>query len=174
MRNTRPLELKFPRMIEGSVPMTRLSTVLAAVCWMNVVISLGAMENAPQLMMAPGVLVMMRLLPLDLNVALPDTTVGLPGLAWTSDVKHEATARTMALAFHVLLCNFCRVASTAPRASPTQCMARAKKPRGHITLAAHYSTKSRCFPTGRRLRATVREIYHEWGYSGIVTITCIA
>src|SRR5579863_3527429 len=53
------------------------------------------MENAPQLMMAPGVLVMMRLLPLDLNVAVPDTTVGLPGLAWTIPAKQEATATVM-------------------------------------------------------------------------------
>src|ERR1700679_1155641 len=92
IKNTRPFGGRFPRMIEGSVPMTRFKTVLAAVCWMKVVISLGAMENAPQLMMAPGVLVVMRVLPLFLNVALPETTVGLPGLAWTRPAKHEATA----------------------------------------------------------------------------------
>src|SRR5207244_9912176 len=97
IRNTRPLELKVPRMSEGSPPVTRLSTALCVFCWMNLVISSRPMENAPQLMTAPGVLVTVRVLPEELKVAVPETTLPPPGFAWVTPAKHDETASAKSL-----------------------------------------------------------------------------
>ncbi len=58
-RKTRPFEVSAPRMTERSGPMTRLRTLEAALCWMNRVVSLAPIENPCQLMIAPGLLVML-------------------------------------------------------------------------------------------------------------------
>ena len=50
-------------MTEGSEPMTRLRTLEAALCWVKRVVSPALMENPCQLMMAPGLLVMLSELP---------------------------------------------------------------------------------------------------------------
>ena len=63
IRKTRPFEVSVPRMTEGSGPMTRLRTLDAALCWMKLVVSLAPIENPRQLMMAPGLLVMLSELP---------------------------------------------------------------------------------------------------------------
>ena len=81
IRKTRPFDTSEPRMAVGSWPVTRLSTVLAACCWMKRVISSRAMENCCQLMIAPGVLVMVSVPPLTEKVTPPRTIVAPEGLA---------------------------------------------------------------------------------------------
>ena len=56
-------------MDEGSAPTTRLSTALEADCCWNLVISLAPIEKLCQLMTAPGLLVIVSLLPAVLKVA---------------------------------------------------------------------------------------------------------
>ena len=51
------------------MPVTRLSTVLAADCWMKRVVSAAPIENCCQLMIAPGVLMTDNKLPRLLIVA---------------------------------------------------------------------------------------------------------
>ena len=63
MRKTRPFDCRVPRMTDGSTPVTRLSTVLAADCWMKRVVSAAPIENCCQLMIAPGVLMTDSTLP---------------------------------------------------------------------------------------------------------------
>jgi len=81
MMNTRPLDCRLPRIWLGLPPVTRLSTVLAALCWTKRVNSPVLIEKLFQLMIAPGLLVTVRVLPLRANVADPLTTVGATGLA---------------------------------------------------------------------------------------------
>ena len=81
IRNTRPLDCSAPRMLDGSAPVTRLSTALAAFCCTKRVNSPRLIPKLCQLMMAPGVLVMVSVPPLVANVACPLTTWGAWGLA---------------------------------------------------------------------------------------------
>ena len=88
-------------MTEGSTPTTRLSTELAADCWIKRVTSLCEIEKPCQLMMAPGVLVIVSRLPCWLKSALPLTTAAPVGFAIavsTETEKHAATASEIALA----------------------------------------------------------------------------
>src|SRR5690242_13228403 len=91
MRKTRPFDCSVPRMLEGFCDTTRLSTPLAAFCWMKRVISSFWIENCCQLMIAPGELVIVRLLPLEENVALPAATLPPDGFA-KSEVAEAAKA----------------------------------------------------------------------------------
>src|SRR3989442_12420244 len=68
-------------MVDGFWLVTRLSTALLACCWMQRVISSLPIENCCQLMIAPGVLVIERVLPFAANVALPFATEAPEGLA---------------------------------------------------------------------------------------------
>src|SRR5271170_3965806 len=98
IRNTRPFDCNVPRMIEGSMPVTRFNTALEADCWTKLVISPTPIENPCQLMIEPGVLVIVSDLPLLLNEAWPLTTVGCTGLAHaTSAAKHAAIMQVNAL-----------------------------------------------------------------------------
>ena len=81
IRNTRPLDCKAPRMREGSLPVTRLSTALAAFCCTKRVSSPRLMPKLCQLMMAPGVLVTVSVAPLFWKLACPFATCGTSGLA---------------------------------------------------------------------------------------------
>jgi hypothetical protein len=93
IRKTRPLELSVPRIAEASPLTTRLSTALAAFCWMNFVVSPAPIEKPCQLMMLPGVFVTVRTLPWLLNVAWPWVTTGPTGLAQArAGAKQHATA----------------------------------------------------------------------------------
>ena len=56
-------------MLLGLLAMTRLSTAELADCWAKRVISLAPMEKFCQLMMVPGVLVTVRVLPLVAKLA---------------------------------------------------------------------------------------------------------
>ncbi len=95
-RNTLPLLVSDPRSADGSRPVTRFSTTLAALfCWKRVV-SPAPIENDPQLMMAPGVLVTVSCLPAVENVAPPLTTTGAAGFAWTADDQASAMPRASA------------------------------------------------------------------------------
>src|SRR6185503_11016715 len=91
-RKTRPFESSCPRMLDTSPPVTRLRTDDAAFCWMKRVSSSGRIENACQLMIAPGVLVIASVLPAVLKLALPEMTVGAVGFACEPPAKQEATA----------------------------------------------------------------------------------
>ena len=98
IRKTRPFDCKVPRMIEGSTPTTRLSTVLAADCWMKRVVSAAPIENCCQLMIAPGVLMTDNKPPLLVMLARPLTTVGPTGFAYANrPAKHAATATVTSL-----------------------------------------------------------------------------
>ncbi len=81
IRNTRPFESSWPRSADCPGPVTRLSTALAAPLWMKRVTSSGRIENACQLMIAPGVLVTVSVLPLVAKLAAPWATAGPVGLA---------------------------------------------------------------------------------------------
>src|ERR1039458_5638286 len=69
MRNTRPLDCSVPRILEGLLLMTRLSTEDEALCWTKRVISFAPIEKPCQLMMVPGVLVTLRVLPVVAKLA---------------------------------------------------------------------------------------------------------
>lgn len=87
-------------MLEGLLlQVTRFKTALAALCWMKRVVSLGPMLKLAQLMMAPGLLVIVRLgVPLPAKVAVPLTTVPPPGLATAnSAAKQDARATAISL-----------------------------------------------------------------------------
>src|SRR5512141_1871241 len=80
-RNTRPFDCRAPRISDGLTPTTRFKTELAADCWTKRVISFWAIEKFCQLMIEPGLLVMVSRLPLVLNTTLPLTTEKPDGLA---------------------------------------------------------------------------------------------
>ena len=80
-KNTRPLDCRLPKMTDGSTPVTRFSTWLLALCCTKRVSSPRLMLNCCQLMMAPGVLVTVKVLPTCENDACPLTTTGAWGLA---------------------------------------------------------------------------------------------
>ena len=63
IRNTRPLDSIWPRMADGFCPTMRLSTALLALRCRKRVISPWLMEKPFQLMMALGLLVMLRTSP---------------------------------------------------------------------------------------------------------------
>ena len=75
IRKTRPFELSCPRILLASPPTTRLRMALAAFCcWMRT-LSPAPMLNCCQLMMAPGVFWMLRVLAFGLvTVAWPAAT----------------------------------------------------------------------------------------------------
>src|SRR5882672_2372008 len=94
IRKTRPFEVSWPRISEGFWPTTRFSTPLAACCWMKRVISSRAIENCCQLMMAPGVFVMVSRLPLTEKVTPPAATEAPEGLAKAGSDDAENAAPT--------------------------------------------------------------------------------
>ena len=71
IRNTRPFDCRAPRIWVGSPPVTRLSTLLELLCWMNFTISPAEMEKLVQLMIAFGLLVIVKIFPCRENVTLP-------------------------------------------------------------------------------------------------------
>ena len=81
IKNTRPFDCSCPRMRDGSLPVTRLSTALAAFCCTKRVSSPRLMPKLCQLMMVPGVLVTVSVAPLVTKLAWPFTTFGACGLA---------------------------------------------------------------------------------------------
>ena len=81
MRNTRPLDSNCPRICEEVPPVTRLSTALEAPDCRKRVISLAPIEKPCQWMIAPGVLVMLSVLPWVEKLAVPAATPGPVGLA---------------------------------------------------------------------------------------------
>ena len=81
MMNTRPLDCSAPRIRDGSVPVIRLSTALAAFCCTKRVNSPRSMPKLCQWMMVPGVLVTVSSLPWVWKPACPCTTCGFCGLA---------------------------------------------------------------------------------------------
>ena len=96
IRKTRPFDCSVPNMTDGSAPTTRLSTELAADCWMKRVISFVPIENPRQLIIALGEFVIDSRLPCWLILALPETTDAPVGLASAKSVaKHDATAATI-------------------------------------------------------------------------------
>ena len=100
IRNTRPLDCSAPRITDGSGVTTRFRTLEAALCWMNLVVSLALIENPCQLMTAPGVFVIDSVVPLATTLACPLTTCGPTGFAYTSgNAKHAATKATRAFFF---------------------------------------------------------------------------
>jgi hypothetical protein len=98
MSATRPLDCSVPRICEGSTPVTRLSTLESALCCTKRVVSPAPMEKDCQLMMAPGVLVTVRVDPCLAIDAWPLTTdapVGFPHAgAWKAHATANATAET--------------------------------------------------------------------------------
>ena len=103
MRKTLPFDVSVPSSCEGSAPMTRLSTELAADCWMKLVVSFWLMLKPCQLMMALGLLVMVRVLPSWLIAAVPWTISAPIGLAWAWMLKQRVTARANGLIRNLLL-----------------------------------------------------------------------
>ena len=97
MRNTRPFDVSVPSSEEGSAPMTRFNTELLEDCWMKRVVSLLPMEKPCQLIIALGVLVTVKRLPLWLMLAVPLTTCAPTGLAWALRLKQQARVRTRGL-----------------------------------------------------------------------------
>ena len=81
MRNTRPFDVSVPRITDGSEPSTRLRTEEFELCWMKRVISPVPIEKPCQLMTAPGLLVMLRVLPCCAIDTWPLTTCGPTGFA---------------------------------------------------------------------------------------------
>jgi hypothetical protein len=79
------------------------------------VISFLPIENAPQLITAPGVFVTVSVLPLLLKLAVPETTLPPIGFAKAKGVKHDATASAKALAFNDVGCAFGLTVRTLPR-----------------------------------------------------------
>src|SRR5262245_7850326 len=94
MRNTRPFEVSWPRISDGFCPTTRLSTTLAECCWMKRVISSRAIENCAQLMIAPGVLVIVRILPSTEKVTPPAALEAPDGLAKAEGAEAGKAALT--------------------------------------------------------------------------------
>ena len=93
---TRPLDVRLPRMTDGSLASTRLSTLLEAEGWTKRVVCPAPMLNCCQLMIAPLLLVTVRTLPTWLMRAEPLTTWAPTGSVWASkstDAKQAATAR---------------------------------------------------------------------------------
>ena len=100
IKKTLPFDCSCPRIEEGSAPTTRLSTALDADCCWKLVISLAPIEKLCQLMTAPGLLVIVRVLPAALKVAWPLTTTGATGLAMTVlAMPPKAPATAMAWRF---------------------------------------------------------------------------
>ena len=92
IKNTRPLDCSLPKISDGFSPTTRLSTWLAAFCCTKRVSSSRPMLNCCQLMMVPGVLVMVSVLPLCRKLACPFTTCGVPlTWAWAPNNVPKAT-----------------------------------------------------------------------------------
>ncbi len=97
IRNTRPLDNRLPRMSEGMLPVTRLSTAEAPCCCTKRVSSPREMEKSCQWMMAPGELVMDNSPGLGLaKVAWPWVTCAPVGLApaGAASTPDTATANT--------------------------------------------------------------------------------
>ena len=92
IRNTRPFDSSCPRIFDGSPPVTRLSTALAAPDCTKRVISSGRIENCCQLMIVPGALVMVSVWPLTEKVACPAATLAPPGFAAAGIAKQAAMA----------------------------------------------------------------------------------
>jgi hypothetical protein len=86
-------------MKEGSDPMTRLRTLEAALCWRKRVVSLAPIENPCQLIIAPGLLVMLSELPSVEKLACPATTVGSVPFA-----RAWPTAKTNTIAAVTAIC----------------------------------------------------------------------
>ena len=63
IRKTRPFDCSRPSRRDGSWPTTRLRTALLRVCWTKRVSSSGAIEKPCQLMIVPGALVTVSVLP---------------------------------------------------------------------------------------------------------------
>ncbi len=80
-------------MPEGSPPTTRFSTALEADCCTKRVVSPAPMENRGQLMMAPGALVTVSVLPEVWNWAEPAATLPPVGLAPAVEQKASRTAQ---------------------------------------------------------------------------------
>src|ERR1700712_2276045 len=70
---TLPLLDRLPRMFDGSLPVTRLSTLLVLLGWTKLTAFCAPIEKLPQLRMAPLELVTVSLLPLATAVAWPCT-----------------------------------------------------------------------------------------------------
>ncbi len=81
-------------MTDGSWLVTRFSTALSALCWMKRVISSLPIENCCQLMIAPGVLVIVSMLPEVLKLAPPEATVPPVGLPKADSVCPASAAPT--------------------------------------------------------------------------------
>ncbi len=96
IRNTLPFDCKEPRILLGSCPVMRFSTLLPAFCWTKRVISPWLTEKLCQLMMVLGVFVIVNRLPCWLNVAWPCTTCGKTGLAWAA-LKQAAISKASAV-----------------------------------------------------------------------------
>jgi len=75
------LEERVPKMAEGLLPTTSLRTEELTLGWRKLVVSPLRMEKLCQSMMAPLLLTTLRVLPLVLRLAVPETTlapVGFP------------------------------------------------------------------------------------------------
>src|SRR5262249_29303460 len=97
MRNTLPLDVSVPSNSDGSGPTTRLRTLDAAFCWMKRVVSPPAIENPCQLMMAPGLLVMLSVAPCWEIATWPLTTCGPTGLPCAAGSHDRATSANSSL-----------------------------------------------------------------------------
>ena len=99
IRNTRPFDCSRPSRLDGSWPTTRLRTALLAFCWTKRVSSSGAIEKPCQLMIVPGALVTVSVLPLVERSALPATTFAPVGLASAlpPNAHSSANARAVSL-----------------------------------------------------------------------------
>src|SRR5882672_4640513 len=82
----------------------RFKTALEADCWRKRVMSWLGIEKLCQLMIVPGVLVTVRVLPCVAKLAWPRVTVGPVGFACAnSAAKHDATASANNLRSHAAL-----------------------------------------------------------------------
>ncbi len=97
-RNTRPLDCSAPRICEGSWPVMRFNTALEESCCTKRATSPAPMLKPGQLMIVPGVLVMVRTLPRGSKIALPRTARPPSGMAHALPcAMHVARTRAMRL-----------------------------------------------------------------------------
>ena len=78
MMKTRPLDCNLPKNTDGSTPVTRFNTWLWALCCTNRSNSSRAFPSLFQSMMALGVLVTVKVLPVWLKSTVPPMTLGVP------------------------------------------------------------------------------------------------